>query len=167
MIENRVEGAMIPAMAPVVAGRDRALSRMVVIGGVVCFALLAWAHLGLGALVAPPSRTATTQIGQAGPWRVTLTLASGQMAEGNANTVTLRIAATSGTLPSNTTIVLHQVMTTMPMAVPDVTATRQADGSFIAHPLFDMPGAWQIYVTIAIPGETPQRVTFPVSVQIR
>ena len=160
-----------PALSDISAGatpsraHDRLAHRLILGAGMLCFLLLAWGHLGLGALLFPPPRTVARQVVSAGPLTVALALGSGQLTAAGPNTVSLTITDQAGRPISDATAMAHPVMTTMAMVAPSVAATPDAMGHYTAHPRFAMAGDWRLVVTITRPGYAPQTATFPVTVR--
>lgn len=161
---------MASALAHDGAGRpsswtDRLLPRLIVASGVLCFVLLAWGHLGLGAWLFPPAPTVAQQTAAAGPYQVALFLDSGQLIVGSANSVSLRLQDQHGHAVTDATVQIAPEMTSMPMTTPTVGATAQAAGHYLARPLFSMAGDWRLHVTITIPGQPSAQTVFIVSVR--
>lgn len=168
MMSSSMSGACAPVgIAPAGwerGGRRDRLARGLILGaGALCFVLLAWVHLGLGALVIPPPRTVPTQVTMAGPLRVTLGLESGQLTAAGPNTVSLTITDSAGRQVTNATVVAHLTMRTMAMDAPDVAATPTSAGRYLAHPKFAMAGPWRLTVTTTQPGQPPHTATFDVN----
>lgn len=164
-----------PALPDVSAGatpsraHDRLAHGLILGAGTLCFLLLAWGHLGLGALLFPPPRTVARQVASAGPLKVALALDSGQLTAAGPNTVVLTITDQAGRPITQATATAHPVMTTMAMEAPSVVAmpvaTPDATGQYSAQPRFAMAGDWRLVVTITRPGYAPQAATFPVTVR--
>lgn len=154
---------LTPDRALITPGRDRAARGMIVGAGALCFLLLAWGHLGLGALFLPPPRAIPRQVTGAGALRVTLTLESGQMTAAGPNTVSVTLTDGSGRAISGAVVAVHPVMRGMAMDAPAVVAAPVGNGHYIAHPRFAMAGDWQLVVTITRPGQPPQTASFEVT----
>lgn len=133
--------------------------------GLVCLLLLAWGHLGLGALLFPPAPTVAQQSAVAGPYRVTLRLESGQPTARGPNTMVLRLQDQAGQPITGASLRVAPVMTTMPMTAPDAEGLAQGAGQYIIHPVFGMAGDWRLAVTIAAPGRPAMQVSFAVGVR--
>lgn len=146
---------------------DRIMQGLILGGGVSVLLMLAWAHLGLGALVFAPPATPPQMAAAAGPYAVTLYANSGQLVIGDANGVSLDVRGRDGHAVADALVRVHADMTTMAMPVPDVTATAQSDGRYHAHLTFSMAGPWRLTVTIAAPGQPAMRVAFDVGVRWR
>lgn len=159
-------GAHSPTQAPR-AAHDRLARGLILGAGALCFLLLAWGHLGLGALLIPPPRTAPHQVMSAGPLQVALALDSGQLTAAGPNTVSFTITDSAGHAITGATATAHPEMQTMAMDAPSVIATPDTTGRYLAHPRFAMAGDWRLVVTIARPGQASQTVTFPVTVRWR
>src|SRR6185312_14601238 len=160
-----------PALSDISAGatpsraHDRLAHGLILGAGALCFLLLAWGHLGLGALVFPPPHTVARQVASAGPLKVALTLGSGQLTAAGPNTVNFTITDQAGRAITDATATAHPMMATMAMEAPSVVASPNALGSYTAHPRFAMAGDWRLVVMIARPGYAPQTATFPVTVR--
>lgn len=145
--------------------QDRLAHGLIIAAGALCFLLLAWGHLGLGALLIPPSPTAAQQTQRVGRLTVALTLDSGQLTPAGPNTVTLMLTDSDGQPIIGAAALAHPEMVTMAMQAPSVVATPAAPGRYIAHPQFAMAGDWRLVVTISRPGYGPQTLSFPVNVR--
>lgn len=147
---------------------DRIVRSVIVGTGVAVLLLLAWVHLGLGALLFPPSatpaRVTATTDGRSG-YVVTLATDSGALDTGGGNVVTFLIQDSHGAPLPNATVRVHADMTTMAMPVPDASATAQGHGRYVAHLIFTMAGTWRLTVTIQAPGQAPVHATFDVGVR--
>lgn len=149
-------------------GRRDVIARGGIFGaGALCFALLAWVHLGLGALLIPPARTVPQQVATAGPLRVALALDSGQLTTSGPNTLRLTITDRAGNPVTGAEVTLRLTMLTMAMDAPDVSATTTVAGHYIAHPIFAMAGAWRLVVTISQPGAPLRSASFMVTTRWR
>ncbi len=143
---------------------DRMMRIVIFGGGVLVLALLAWGHLGLGALVRPPAPTALQQTAQVGPYAVAFR-ATGQMSARDVNAATFSLHDASGAALTNAQVRVTFAMVDMPMTAPDAPATMQADGTYLAHLRFSMAGTWHVTVHIATPGQPEQSAIFTVSVR--
>jgi hypothetical protein len=162
---------MITPIASVTAGtsshtrRQAYLARGVILGsGLLVLALLAWVHLGLGALLFPHASGPARQVATAGTLRVTLLADSGEMLVGDHNTISLAVDDATGKVITGATVTVAADMLDMPMPVPPVDATW-ANGKYTAHPIFSMAGPWRLTVTITTPGQPPVHATFRVGVR--
>jgi hypothetical protein len=145
--------------------RQGYVARGVILGsGLLVLALLAWVHLGLGALLFPPATGPARQVATAGTLRVTLLADSGEMLVGDHNTISLAVNDATGMAITGAKVAVAADMLTMPMPVPTVEAAW-ANGKYIAHPVFSMAGPWQLTVTITAPGQPPVHATFRVGVR--
>lgn len=131
----------------------------------ICFALLAWGHLGLGAWIVPPAATARQQIAPAGPYRVALRLDSGQLTARGPNVVSFVLKDAASHPIEGAALVVAPVMATMAMDAPAVGASARGSGRYEAHPVFAMAGEWRLHVRIAAPGQPEQTATFAVGVR--
>ena len=145
--------------------RQAYIARSVILGsGLLVLALLAWVHLGLGALLFPPAPDPARQVATAGALRVTLLADAGEMLVGDHNTISLAVNDAAGKTITGAKVTVAADMLDMPMPVPPVDAAW-ADGRYTANPIFSMAGPWQLTVTITAPGQSPVRATFRVGVR--
>jgi YtkA-like len=144
---------------------DRLFSAFIIGSGVLVFVMLAWVHLGVGALLMPPAATAQQQTTTAGPYRVTLVADSGQLTARGPNTLSFELRDQSGKLVSDAVIQAQPVMTTMAMESPAVVVKAAGGGRYLAQPKFLMAGDWRLDLTITQPGAPAQHAAFVVSVR--
>jgi YtkA-like len=145
--------------------RQGYVARGVILGsGLLVLALLAWAHLGLGALLFPPAPTPARQVANAGMLQVMMLADSGEMLVGAHNTISLAVNDATGKAITDAKVTVAADMIEMPMPVPPVDAVW-ADGRYTAHPVFSMAGPWQLTVSISAPGQPPVHATFRVGVR--
>lgn len=157
------ESEIRPAGRSVTSDR---IARYGILGsGMLCLSLLAWGHLGLGALIMPPAPTVALQTATAGAYQVTLRLDSGQLTAGRHNTISFAVRDRAGRAVTASAIHVQPVMTTMAMDVPAVDVTAAVGGRYLAHPLFSMAGPWRLDVSVATPGEPAATVSFNVGVR--
>jgi YtkA-like len=147
------------------ATMDRWFSAIIVGSGVFCFVLLAWVHLGLGALLMPPAATTQQQVTIAGPNRITLVADSGQLTAHGPNTLSFELRDRSGKPVSDAVIQVQPVMTTMAMESPTMVVKATDGGRYVAQPQFLMAGDWRLDLTITQPGALAQHAAFTVSVR--
>lgn len=133
--------------------------------GILCLSLLAWGHLGLGALIFPPAPTVALQTATARAYQVTLQLDSGQLTVGRHNTISFAVRDRAGRPVAASAVHVQPVMTTMAMEVPAADVTAAAGGRYLAHPLFSMAGPWRLDVSVAAPGQPAANVSFNVGVR--
>jgi hypothetical protein len=129
--------------------------------------MLAWVHLGLGALLLPPASAPGQMTARAGGYVVTLAADAGQLVAGDGNDVSLAVRDGAGRPISEATVRIHSDMTTMAMPVPDATATALGGGRYSAHLLFTMAGPWRLTVSVVAPGQPTARAGFDVGVRWR
>jgi len=145
--------------------RQRRIAHGVIIGsGLLVLALLAWVHLGVGALLFPPAPGLATQVADAGAFHVTMLRVSGEMLVGEHNTISLLVRDASQRTITGARVTVAADMLTMPMPVPEV-ATTWAQGRYTAHPIFTMAGPWKLTVTISAPGQPAVHADFQVGVR--
>ncbi|HEX8982856.1 MAG TPA: FixH family protein [Ktedonobacterales bacterium] len=147
------------------AAQDRVARRLILAAGALCFVLLAWGHLGLGALLFPPAQTAAQQVVTSGPLNISMALDSGQLKAAGTNALTFTITDHAGHAIKDATITAHPIMRTMAMDAPSVSATPDGSGHYIARPKFAMAGDWRLDLTITRPGQQPRTVSFNVTVR--
>lgn len=169
MVDMRLGGvdstAERPARAPPRRSRQDRLAYGGIIGsGLVCFVLLAWGHLGLGALLFPPKATAA-QVIRAGDFTVALRVDSPRLTAGGPNDVALTIHDAQGRPLDGASVLVQPEMVGMQMDVPSVAATSRGSGVYVAHPKFGMAGDWRLVVTVAPRGGPPQRAAFTAGVR--
>lgn len=128
------------------------------------FAMLAWGHLGLGALIFPPAATAPQQVAIAGSYHVIFTANSGQLTTTGANAITFTLHDAMGHAIDGATVQVQPVMTTMAMPNPSYSMTSLNDGRYVLHPTFSMAGDWRLDLTITQVGQSPAHTSFLVSV---
>ncbi len=131
----------------------------------IVFFLLAWGHLGLGALVFPPAATAAQQVTTAGAYHVTFTAASGQLTTTGSNAITFTLHDAAGHAIDGATVQVQPVMTTMAMPNPNYTVTSQGSARYLLHPAFSMAGDWRLDLTITQPSQPTAHTSFLVSVR--
>lgn len=144
---------------------DRIARGVILGGGVFVLALLAWGHLGLGALLFPPAATAGRQTAHAGPYVVELVMASGQLTARGPNTILVVVRDAHGQPVEHARIQIAAGMTSMPMAAPMLTGADQGQGRYLAHPLFGMAGPWQFDIIVSVPGQPAHHAPFNVGVR--
>jgi len=132
--------------------------------GLVVLSLLAWGHLGLGALIFPPAATAAHQTTSTGAYHVTFNATSGQLTAHGPNAVLLVVTDTAGKAITGATIHVQPEMTTMNMANPSYDARELGNGTYSVQPQFAMAGDWRLVTMISMQGNAPQQAAFIVSV---
>jgi len=144
---------------------DRVAYSIIIGTGALCFLLLAWVHLGLGALLFPPAATAQAQTATTGSYALTLRLSSGQLTAAGPNAVTLTIRDAAGHALDAASVEVQPVMTTMPMQAPSVAAIPLGAGTFVVHPKFGMAGTWHLDITVMPRGGAAHSTSFVVGVR--
>jgi hypothetical protein len=147
------------------AKAERFVSAGIVAVGVLCFALLAWGHLGLGTWLAPPASTAQQQVTTAGPYRVTLVADSGQLTARGPNALSFELRDRAGRPVSDAAIQAQPTMTTMAMDSPAIAVPAAGGGRYVAQPRFSMAGSWRLDLTITRAGAPAQHAAFVVGVR--
>lgn len=146
---------------------DRIVQGLIISSGVAVFLALAWVHLGLGALLLPPSAPPTHLTATAGGatgYVVTLTPGSGRFTVGHDNLVSVQVRDARGNPLPNAVVSLHADMMTMSMPVPDAHATADGTGRYSARLAFSMAGPWRLTVTIVAPGHPKAEAAFAIGV---
>jgi len=133
--------------------------------GASVFLLLAWVHLGLGALLFAPPATPPRMVATAGPYVVTLFTVSGQFVTGDGNAITLDVSDRTGAPVANALVRVHADMMTMPMPVPDEVAAARGNGQYSVRLVFSMSGPWRLTITVAVPGKQVTTASFDVGVR--
>lgn len=140
----------------------------VIIGsGLAVMLLLAWVHLGLGALLFAPNASPSQLVAVAGPYVVTLYTDSGPLVLGDDNAVSFDVRDRTGQPVAEASLHVHADMTAMAMPVPDVTATAKSGGRYSALLLFTMAGTWRLDVAVVVSGRASAHITFTVAVRWR
>ena len=164
-LERTAQSALPIQTKQRVSARQAYIARGVILGsGLLALALLAWVHLGVGALLFPPAADPTQQVAMAGAFRVMLRADSGEMVIGHNNTISLVVSDAEQHPLTGATVTVDAEMVSMPMPVPTVSAVW-GDGRYTAHPIFSMAGDWRLIVTIAAPGQPTVHATFPIGVR--
>jgi YtkA-like len=160
-----VAGKTPPSGTHSYAPRQTRIAHGVILGsGLLVLALLAWVHLGLGALLFPPAPGPVSQVATAGSFQVMLRTESGEMLVSHNSTISLQVTDAAHRTVANAMVTVDADMDTMQMPVPRVTATW-ANGRYVAHPVFSMAGPWHVIATIQVPGQPPAHATFAVGVR--
>ena len=144
--------------------QDRLAYGGIVGSALVCLALLAWGHLGLGALLVPPKATAA-QVVRAGDLTVALRVDSPRLTAGGPNDLALTIRDAEGRPLDGASVLVQPAMVGMEMDVPPVAATASGGGVYTARPKFGMAGDWRLVVTVTPRGGAPLRAVFTAGVR--
>lgn len=156
----------LPQNRPVSPRADRLIRSGIVLAGMLCFLLLAWVHLGLGAFLAPPPPTVATQHTTLGADKLTIAFTSGELTATGANTVTFTLQNAGNQPVTHAQMQITPVMTTMAMSAPTVTLTPQgATGAYVAQLRFGMAGSWKLHVALLQSGLPSQTTNIPVTVR--
>lgn len=145
--------------------QDRLARGGIISAGVLCFCLLAWAHLGVGAYFFPPAPTVSQQVARTDGFAVTLALSSGQLTAAGPNTLAITIDDAHHRAITDARVQASLVMTTMAMDAPSVSATLGSHDHYIAHPRFAMAGIWRVTLAFMRPDGVTHIVVFTVSVR--
>lgn len=154
-----------PATSTPSALADRVSRGVIIGGGVLVFALFAFAHLGLGAWLVPPAATTQRQVVKAGPYAAVLVLNAGQFTVGQHNSASLELRDGAGKPVDGAKVQVQPVMTTMPMQVPGAQVVAQGSGVYLVRPEFSMAGTWRLDATIMRSGQPAQHASFTVGVR--
>src|SRR5579884_2633500 len=170
--EQSVSTSTVPrsAGAPATAAGllpERLVNASSVVAAVVCLALLAWGHLGLGAALVPPNPGPPVQTAVAGPYRVTLRAGPAPLTAAGPNTLSFAVADQAGHPFAGAKVALAATMTTMPMDAADLQAIPAGPGRFDVHPRFSMAGDWRLTLSVSQPGQPWRSVTFTIGVRWR
>ena len=143
---------------------DRLFMALTLVVALAAFVLLAWDHLGLGALIFPPPATTAQQVAQSGPYQVTFHLESKLLTLNGDDAVSFTLRDQVGHPLANASIRIVPEMTTMPMTGSPLTVYTGGDGRAVTHLRFSMAGAWRLNLTITAVGMPSATASFPVSV---
>ena len=159
--------ALISVQAPtrLSTGMDRFVRGVFVGAGLLTLGLLAWGHLGLGALLFPPTNSPSVQMALAGPYQVSFARPASGFVAGKDNTALITIRGGNGAELEGTQVSVRQEMTTMVMSVPAATVTPQGHGRYEARMAFSMAGPWRVMVIIAQQGEAQYQAAFDAGVR--
>ena len=142
------------------------LTRSVFVGaGLLTLGLLVWGHLGLGALLFPPSNAASVQSAMAGPYQVSFARPASGFTVGKDNLALISIRGSNSAQLEGAQVSVRQEMTTMAMSVPPATVTAQGNGRYEARMAFAMAGSWRVTIIIARAGQAQSQVAFDAGVR--
>jgi hypothetical protein len=114
----------------------------------------------------PQHTTAATQVVQAGPYQISLSVSPNPPHTSDPTKLTIQIVKKDAhQLVTNATVLLVNSMETMDMGTSQNQARLQNDGSYLAHLLFTMSGRWQVRVLVTVPSEQTLSATFEVTAQ--
>jgi hypothetical protein len=146
--------------------RGQRLSRRYVLAlGIGVLAIVLFGGLDFGPWLIAPRAVPSHQTGHAGAYTVQFQTAPAQPVVFQQATLTLTVTDASDRPAMAVAPRVQPQMETMPMSEPATTTVSQGDGRYVAHVVFDMPGAWQVVVTLQPPGAPPYTVTFALSVR--
>jgi hypothetical protein len=142
------------------------LARGVFVGaGLLVLGILAWGHLGLGALLFPPPNAASVQTALAGPYQVSFARPASGFVASKDNVALITIRGQKSAQLEGAQVSVRQEMTTMAMRVPPATVTAQGNGRYEARIAFSMAGAWRVTIIIAQAGQAQSQVAFDAGVR--
>jgi hypothetical protein len=133
--------------------------------GLLVLGLLAWGHLGLGALIFPPASAASVQKAMAGPYQVSFARPASGFTVGNDNAAFITIRGRNGAELEGAQVSVRQEMTTMAMSAPPATVAAQGGGRYEARMTFSMAGPWRVTVIIAQQAQAQCEVAFDAGVR--
>jgi hypothetical protein len=133
--------------------------------GLLVLGLLAWGHLGLGALLFPPASAASVQTAMAGPYQVSFARPASGFVAGKDNVALITIRGQNSAQLEGAQVSVRQEMTTMAMSVPPATVTAQGNGRYEARMAFSMAGPWRVTIIIARAGQAQSWVAFDAGVR--
>jgi len=159
--------ALISAQAPtrVSAGMDRFVRGVFAGAGLLTLGLLVWGHLGLGALLFPPSNAASVQTAMAGPYEVSFARPASGFTVGKDNLAFITIRGSNTAQLEGAQVSVRQEMTTMAMSVPPATVMPQGGGRYEARMAFSMAGLWRVTTIVGQQGQTQYQVAFDAGVR--
>jgi hypothetical protein len=146
-------------------GVERLMRGVFVGAGLLVLGLLAWGHLGLGALLFPPANAASVQTAMAGPYQVSFARPASGFVAGKDNVALITIRGQNSAQLEGAQVSMRQEMTTMAMSVPPATVTAQGNGRYEARMAFSMAGPWRVTIIIARAGQAQSQVTFDAGVR--
>jgi YtkA-like len=133
--------------------------------GLLVLGMLAWGHLGLGALIFPPANAASVQTAMAGPYQVSFARPASGFTVGKDNTSLITIRGSNGAQLEGAQVSVRQEMTTMAMSVPPTKVTAQGNGRYETRMAFAMAGSWRVTIIIARAGQAQSQVAFDAGVR--
>jgi hypothetical protein len=133
--------------------------------GLFVLGMLAWGHLGLGALLFPPANAASVQTAMAGPYQVSFARPASGFVAGKDNTALITIRDSNGAQLEGTQVSVRQEMTTMAMSVPAATVTAKGNGRYEARMAFSMAGPWRVTIIVRQQGQAQYQVAFDAGVR--
>jgi hypothetical protein len=133
--------------------------------GLLVIGMLAWGHLGLGALIFPPANAASVQTAMAGPYQVSFARPASGFTAGKDNTSLITIRGSNGAQLEGAQVSVRQEMTTMAMSIPPATVTAKGNGRYEARMAFAMAGSWRVTIIIARAGQAQSQVAFDAGVR--
>jgi hypothetical protein len=155
------------AQIGVARGSDRLMRSVFVGAGLLVLGMLAWGHLGLGALLFPPANAASVQTAMAGPYQVSFARPASGFVAGNDNVALITIRGQNSAQLEGAQVSVREEMTTMAMSVPPATMTAQGNGRYQARMAFSMAGPWRVTIIIARAGQAQSQVAFDAGVRWR
>jgi len=140
--------------------------RSVFVGaGLLVLGMLAWGHLGLGALLFPPANAASVQTAMAGPYQISFARPASGFVAGQDNTALITIRGSNSAELERTEVSVRQEMSTMAMSAPPTTVTAKGNGRYEALMAFAMAGAWRVTIIIAQAGQAQYQTAFDAGVR--
>jgi len=133
--------------------------------GLLVLGMLAWGHLGLGALLFPPANAASVQTAMAGPYQVSFARLASGFTAGKDNTALITIRGSNSAELERTEVSVRQEMSTMAMSAPPTTVTAKGNGRYEALMAFAMAGAWRVTIIIAQAGQAQYQTAFDAGVR--
>jgi hypothetical protein len=158
--------ASVEAPNAKVARSPNRLMRGVFVGaGLLVLGVLAWGHLGLGALLFPPANAATVQTAMAGPYQVSFARPASGFVAGKDNVALITIRGQNSAQREGAQVSVRQEMTTMGMSVPPAAMTAQGNGRYEARLAFSMAGPWRVTIIVGQQGQAQYQATFDAGVR--
>lgn len=168
-METHISTSRLPLGLPnrdaALHAQERLVRGIIIGGGILCFCLLAWVHLGIAAYFFPPAPTIPQQVAHTDGYTVTLALSSGQLTAAGPNTLAITIDGADHQPIIDASVQARLVMTTMGMDAPTVSATLGSYGQYLLHPKFAMAGIWRVSLAFTRPDGVAHAVTFLVGVR--
>lgn len=112
----------------------------------------------------PTMQTPRVQTTQAGPYTITLRVDPNPPSTEQPTTCTIQLSRNAAPL-NGARVTLEGTQADMGLTTSAVTAHAQGTGQYVARVSFSMDGAWQMQVTISLPGQPTTHAAFMVTAQ--
>ncbi len=149
------------------AARRRMPRSHILVVVVFCLAVMFFGTLDLGPWLIAPKASAADQVRTGGPYTLELRTTPDQPTVLEQETLSVTVRDAAGHPVDGAALQVQPTMVTMPMSEPTTLAHPLGGGRYTATLRFDMPGAWQLVVTLSMPDRASYTVTFDTSVRVR